>query len=86
VIYHERQDASRLIRSFWNYSFGIGAFIAKHARRGDTYAVYMLGVWLFWLVWRTASSLVRRSSVYAREGLLSLRGCRHGLVYGFKLR
>ncbi len=86
VIYHERQDATRLIRSFWNYSYGIGAFMAKHVRKGDLYAVYMLGVWLFWLVWRTASSMVRRNRIYAGEGLQSLRGCGHGLAYGFRLR
>ena len=86
VIYHERQDATRLIRSFWNYSYGIGAFSAKHARKGDPYAAYMLGVWLFWLVWRTASSIVRRNRIYAGEGLMSLRGCGHGLAYGFRLK
>ena len=86
VIYHERQDATHLIRSFWNYSYGIGAFTAKHFRRGDLYAAYILGVWLFWLVWRTASSIVRRNRLYAGEGLLSLRGCSHGLAYGFRLR
>ena len=86
VIYHERQDATRLIRSFWNYSYGIGAFSAKHARKGDPYAAYMLCVWLFWLVWRTASSILRRNRIYAGEGLLSIRGCRHGLAYGFRLR
>ena len=86
VIYHERQDAPRLIRSFWNYSYGIGAFFAKHARKGDLYAVYMISVWLFWLAWRTVGFIVRRNKVYAGEGVLSLRGCRHGLVYGFKLR
>jgi GT2 family glycosyltransferase len=86
VIYHENQDAARLVRSFWNYSHGIGAFTAKHVRKGDSYAAYMLGVWLFWLIWRTALSTLRRNKVYAGEGLLSLRGCSHGLAYGFKLR
>jgi GT2 family glycosyltransferase len=86
VIYHESQDAARLLQSFWNYSYGIGAFIAKHVRRGDLYAAYMLGVWVFWLIWRTGSSILRRNRVYTGEGLLSLRGCSHGLAYGFKLR
>jgi GT2 family glycosyltransferase len=86
LIHHERQDATRLIRSFWNYSHGIGAFTAKHARKGDLYAVYILGVWLFWLFWRTASSILRRNSIYTEEGLLSLSGCGHGLAYGFRLR
>jgi GT2 family glycosyltransferase len=86
VVYHERQDAARLLRSFWNYSYGIGAFTAKHARKGDLYAAYMLGVWSFWLLWRTVSSIMRRNRLYAGEGLLSLRGCSHGLAYGFRLR
>ena len=86
VIYHERQDAARLLQSFWNYSHGVGAFTAKHVRKGDPYAAYILGVWLFWLVWRMGKSILRRNRVYIGEGLLSLRGCSHGLVYGFKLR
>jgi GT2 family glycosyltransferase len=86
MIYHERQDAAHLIRSFWNYSHGIGAFIAKHLRKADFYAAYILAVWLFWLIWRTGSSILRRRWIYTGEGWLSLRGCRHGLAYGFKLR
>jgi GT2 family glycosyltransferase len=86
LIYHERQDAAHLVRSFWNYSHGIGAFIAKHVRKGDIYALYMFGVWLFWLFWRTASSILRRNRAYAGEGFWSLRGCTHGLTYGFRLR
>jgi glycosyltransferase involved in cell wall biosynthesis len=86
VVYHERQDVIRLTRSFWNYSHGIGAFTAKHFRTGDLFAAYILGVWLFWLVWRTASSIPRRNRIFAGEGLLSLKGCCHGLAYGFRLR
>jgi GT2 family glycosyltransferase len=86
VIYHERQDTARLLQSFWNYSHGIGAFTAKHVQKRDLYAAYILGVWLFWLVWRMGKSILRRNRVYMGEGLLSLRGCSHGLAYGFKLR
>ena len=86
VIYHERQDVTRLTRSFWNYSHGIGAFTAKHLWTGDLFVAYILGVWLFWLVWRMASSIPRRNRIYAAEGLLSLKGCCHGLAYGSRLR
>jgi GT2 family glycosyltransferase len=86
VIYHERQDAASLTRSFWNYSHGIGAFTAKHFCTGDLFAAYMLGIWVFWLVWRSASSILRRNRIYAGEVLLSLQGCSHGLAYGFKLK
>lgn len=86
IIYHERQDAAHLIRSFWSYSHGIGAFVAKHLRKGDLYAAYILAVWLFWLFWRTGASILRRNRIYAGEGWLSLKGCSHGLAYGFKLR
>lgn len=86
IIYHQRQDAARLIRSFWSYSHGIGAFVAKHLRRGDLYAAYILAVWLFWLFWRTGASILRRNRVYAGEGWLSLKGCSRGLAYGFKLQ
>jgi GT2 family glycosyltransferase len=86
VIYHERQDRARLLRSFWSYSYGLGAFCAKHLRRGDLYAGYILGVWAFWLSWRTSSFLFDRKGPHTGEGLLSLKGCTHGLAYGFKLR
>lgn len=86
VIYHERQDSTRLMQSFWTYSYGIGAFSAKHARNGDPYAAYILGVWLFWLIWRTGTSILHHNRLYAGEGLLSLRGCTRGLAYGFQLR
>jgi GT2 family glycosyltransferase len=85
VIYHEQQDATRLKQSFWTYSYGIGAFSAKHVRRGDLYAAYILGVWLFWLNWRTGISILHRNRLYSGEGLVSLRGCTHGLAYGFQL-
>jgi GT2 family glycosyltransferase len=86
VIYHERQDAERLIRSFWNYSHGFGAFTAKHLRKGDLYVAYLWSVWFFWLVWRTLKAVVLRQKVYACEGLLSLKGFSYGMAYGFKLR
>jgi GT2 family glycosyltransferase len=86
IIYHERQDAAHLIHSFWSYSHGIGAFVAKHFRKGDLYAAYILAVWLFWLFWRTGASILRRNWIYAGEGWLSLKGCSRGLAYGFKLR
>lgn len=86
VIYHERQDAERLIRSFWNYSHGFGAFTAKHLRKGDLYVAYLWSVWFFWLVWRTVKAIILRQKVYAREGLLSLKGFGYGMAYGFKLR
>lgn len=85
VIYHERQDKERLLRSFWNYSYGIGAFAAKYLRKGDLYAVYMLCVWLFWQLWHMGGCIVRRNRLQLEGSLLSLRGCRHGLAYGFKL-
>ena len=65
IIYHERQDAARLIRSFWSYSHGIGAFVAKHLRKGDLYAAYILAAWLFWLCWRTGASILRQNRIYA---------------------
>jgi GT2 family glycosyltransferase len=86
VIYHEQQDAERLVCSFWNYSHGFGAFTAKHLRKGDLYAGYLWSVWFFWLVWRTVKAVILRQKIYAREGVLSLKGCSHGMAYGFKLR
>lgn len=85
VIFHERQDRQRLLRSFSNYSFGIGAFVAKYLRRGDLYAVYILSVWLFWQLWHMGGSMIHRNRLQLEGSLLSLRGCRHGLAYGFKL-
>jgi glycosyltransferase involved in cell wall biosynthesis len=86
VIYHERQDKTRFMGSFWNYSYGIGAFAAKYLRKGDLYVGYILSVWLFWLFWEMGGFIIRRNRMQAEGSLLSLRGCSHGLAYGFKLR
>jgi hypothetical protein len=85
VIYHERQDRARLLISYLNYGYGIGAFSAKHLRRGDLYPGYILGVWLFWLFWKMGSFIVHHDTVQAKGSLISLKGCLHGLAYGLKL-
>jgi glycosyltransferase involved in cell wall biosynthesis len=85
VIYHERQDRDRLLLSCLNYGHGIGAFSAKHLRKGDLYAGVILGSWLYWLFRKTGSFIVHRDSVQVKGSLLSLRGCLYGLAYGFKL-
>jgi len=84
VIYHERQDRTRLTQSFWNYAYGIGAFSAKFLRKGDLYTGYILGAWLFWLFWQMGSAIIHRDNVQAGGSLLKLRGCLHGLAYGLK--
>lgn len=86
VVHHERQDVNRLQQSFSTYSYGVGAFSAKHMRKGDLYVAYILGAWLFWLIWRTGSSIIRRDPLYSGEALLSLRGCSRGLAYGLQLK
>jgi GT2 family glycosyltransferase len=85
MIYHERQERDRLLSSCFNYGHGIGAFSAKHLRKGDTYAGVILGFWLYWLFRRMGNSIVRRDRDQVKGNLLSLRGCYHGLAYGFKL-
>jgi glycosyltransferase involved in cell wall biosynthesis len=85
MIYHERQDRAHLILSGWNYGYGMGAFAGKYLHKGDFYATYILGVWLFWLFWQMGSFMVHRDRSQAGGSMLRLRGCFHGLAYGFKL-
>lgn len=85
VIYHERQDRARLISSGWNYGYGMGVFTGKYIHKGHFYSAYILGVWLFWLFWHLGSFLLHGDLAQASGTLLRLRGCMHGLAYGFKL-
>jgi GT2 family glycosyltransferase len=84
VVYHERQTRERRIATRYSYSYGIGAFCGLWLRRGDLYAVAMLGQWLH----RQASRLLTAARAGDRTGVywrwLSLRGTASGLLYGLR--
>jgi GT2 family glycosyltransferase len=82
MVYHKRQDTDHWISNEWNYGYGMGAFVGKYLRKGDFYTAYILGAWLFW---QLGSFLVGSDRALAKGALLRLRGCIHGLAYGFKL-
>lgn len=86
VVFHERQDLARRLASRPAYGFGMGAFCAKWARRGDPYAVWMLGRWMLERARALLASFVRLRSRRIREELMMLHGAMRGVGYGLWVR
>jgi GT2 family glycosyltransferase len=82
IVYHERQDRARRLATRSSYGFGLGAFCGKWARRGDAYAIWMLGQWLLERARPLAGSIARVRPQRLREELLMLGGAARGLAYG----
>jgi O-antigen biosynthesis protein len=85
VMYHERQDKGRRVATRWSYGRGIGAFVALWLRRGDPYALRVLGRWLHHRSRLLAHATVRRGWAEAREEVLVLGGTASGVMYGLSV-
>jgi glycosyltransferase involved in cell wall biosynthesis len=82
VVFHEQQERARRLASRPSYGFGMGAFCAMWARRGDGYAVWIFARWCYDRAQALAASCVRRRWHRVREELLMLRGAASGIGYG----
>jgi GT2 family glycosyltransferase len=82
IVYHERQSRAHRLMSRWSYGHGIGAFCGIWLRRGDIYAIRILGYWLFSLGRELAGIVARRKWLEAYQRVLSLQGTVRGLMYG----
>lgn len=82
IIFHERQEADRRLRSRPSYGFGMGAFCAIWVRRYDSFALWMLAQWCIERGRALAASALRRRWPRVREELLMLRGLVSGIGYG----
>lgn len=82
IVFHERQETERRLRSRPSYGFGMGAFCALWARRYDAFAFWMLAQWCTERTRSLLASFVRRRWPRVREELLMLRGAMSGFVYG----
>ena len=85
VVYHERQSADRRLSSRQGYGHGIGALCALYLRRGDPYALRMLGGYLAEQSRSLVRSVGRRDWFAARQRLFALQGCAGGVVYGLRV-
>lgn len=85
LVFHERATKSRRLKTRWSYGYGMGAFCCLWLRRGDPYAVRVLGRWLRWQCWDFTIAAARRQWLEAYQRWLSLRGTVCGLIYGFKV-
>jgi GT2 family glycosyltransferase len=85
VIYHERQDLRRRVASRWSYGYGMGAACGKQLRRGDLYALRLLGGWLLWRTRGLIDAARRGQQQAVAEHKLMLRGTLAGLPYGLQL-
>lgn len=82
IIFHERQEADRRLRSRPVYGFGMGAFCAMCVRRYDAFAFWMLAQWCIERGRALAASSLRRRWPRVREELLMLGGLVSGIAYG----
>lgn len=85
VVYHERTSKSRRLMTRWSYGYGIGAFCSLWLRRGDPYALRVLGRWLCWQCRDFTTAAVRRQWLESYQRWLGLRGTVGGLIYGLKV-
>jgi GT2 family glycosyltransferase len=85
LVFHERASKTRRLKTRWSYGYGMGAFCSLWLRRGDSYALRLLGRWLRWQCWDFTLATARRQWLEAYQRWLSLRGTLGGLIYGFKV-
>jgi GT2 family glycosyltransferase len=84
VIYHERQSGERRLASRPAYGFGMGAFCAFCARRGDTYALWMLSRWCIDRANALLRASVRLRFRRMREEMLLMQGASMGMLHGIR--
>jgi GT2 family glycosyltransferase len=85
LVYHERTSKTRRLATRWSYGYGLGAFCSLWLRRGDLYALRVLGYWLCWQCLDLTVATGRRQWLEAYQRWLSLRGTAAGLIYGLKV-
>jgi GT2 family glycosyltransferase len=86
LVYHQRQSKTQRVASRWSYGYGVGAFCSMWLRRGDLYALRVLGHWLSWQCWHLALTTGRLQWPEAYQRCLSLQGTGGGLMYGMRVR
>ena len=86
MTHHHRQweDAAALPRMWYRYSYGNAAFSAKHMRRRDPFAAYMLARQVAADVKVLAGGIRRRSALQRRVGMGRLRGTSRGVLAGWR--
>jgi GT2 family glycosyltransferase len=82
AVFHERQDRARRLASRPSYGFGMGAFCAKWARRGDVYSGWMLTCWSLERMRSLLGAAVRLRPQRIREELMMLTGAARGFAHG----
>jgi GT2 family glycosyltransferase len=85
VVYHERASKARRVKTRWSYGYGMGAFCCLWLRRGDPYALRVLGRWLRWQFLDFIIAAIRRQWLEAYQRWLSLGGTGCGLIHGLKV-
>jgi GT2 family glycosyltransferase len=86
VVFHERTTRRGRLGRRVPYGHGIGAMCAVWLRRGDRYALWMLGRWLAYRVRRLLAGARRADPMPVYEELLVLLGTLRGVAHGARLR
>jgi O-antigen biosynthesis protein len=74
VVYHELKSRRSRVGGRYGYGLGLGAFLARHAARGDAHARALRRRYAFGLARRAASGLRHADGWPALEGALTLAG------------
>ena len=84
VIAHEWQTRAQRMRSRWSYGFGVGALCGLWLRRGDPFALRMLGSYALLHGAPLARAARRRDRARATEHARALAGLAAGMPYGLR--
>jgi hypothetical protein len=84
VVYHERLSDSRRLSTRLGYGYGIGAVCAIHLRRGDVFAISMLGDWTRTMVRQMVKAVAARDAFGVRQRWGNVVGTAAGLWYGLR--
>jgi GT2 family glycosyltransferase len=82
VVYHARTTRRGRLERRFPYGHGMGAACILWLRRGDRYALRVLGAWLSFRLRRLAAGTRHRQWSLVHEELLVLAGTLRGLVHG----
>ena len=86
IVYHERLSNARRLATRSGYGYGVGALCGMHLRRGDLFALSMLGNWTSSLARRLRKAGASRDRFELLQVWLSLRATVAGFGYGLGCR
>jgi GT2 family glycosyltransferase len=85
IVFHERKDRAGMVQRAHSYGFGMGAFCAMQARRGDAYAWWIAARWCADRARVFAGACCRRRWRRAVDEVRAIASAARGIAYGCEL-